>query len=206
MGAMRFPPHHYLLHGVLSELKVEFSKSLGARSLIVTNVERYRWLLLPIRTNEKAATCSSTTSGSRVNTNYHHHQRQLHHRPKHLIVNINIIFVKQYKNQHQRQNRVWVWINYFLFQGITLPPLWALDQMQRLMKNLYWRWNQSSDGSLFKQQCDCPLGVFLLYNFLECSTECYYCPLGVLPLQYNRFSGIAGQFHRRFEEPFWYLQ
>ena len=78
--------------------------------------------------------------------------------------------------------------------------------MQRLMKNLYWRWNQSSDGSLFKQQCDCPLGVFLLYNFLECSTECYYCPLGVLPLQYNRFSCIARQFHRRFEEPFWYLQ
>ena len=32
------------------------------------------------------------------------------------------------------------------------------------------------------------------------------CPLGVLPLQYNRFSGIAGQFHRRLEEPFWYLQ
>ena len=38
MGAMRFPPHHYLLHGVLSELKVEFAKSLGARSLIVTNL------------------------------------------------------------------------------------------------------------------------------------------------------------------------
>ena len=58
---------------------------------------------------------------------------------RNLIVKITIIFVKQYKNQHQRQNRVWVWINYFLFQGITLPPLWALDQMQRLMKNLYWR-------------------------------------------------------------------
>ena len=116
-------------------------------------VERSQWLLLPIRTNEKAATSSSTTSGSGVNTNYHHHQWQLHHHPNHLIVNITIIFVKQYKNQHRRQNRVWVWINYFLFQGITLPPLWALDQMQRLMKNLYWRWNQSSVGSLFKQQC-----------------------------------------------------
>ena len=31
---MRFPPHHYLLHGVLSELKVD----LGARSHIITNM------------------------------------------------------------------------------------------------------------------------------------------------------------------------
>ena len=38
MGAMRFPPHHYLLHGVLSELKVDSVKSLGAQSLIVTNM------------------------------------------------------------------------------------------------------------------------------------------------------------------------
>ena len=31
---MRFPPHHYLLHGVLSELEVD----LGARSHIITNM------------------------------------------------------------------------------------------------------------------------------------------------------------------------
>ena len=85
MGAMRFPPHHFLLHGVLSELKVDSVNSLGGRSLIVTNnVERSRWLLLPIRTNEKAATSSSTTSGSRVNINHHQQQQQLHHHPNHV--------------------------------------------------------------------------------------------------------------------------
>ena len=48
------------------------------KSILSNNVERSRWLLLPIRTNEKAATSSSTTS---VGTNTIHHQQQLHHHP-----------------------------------------------------------------------------------------------------------------------------
>ena len=140
-----------------------FCKILGStKSYCNQYVERSRWLLLPIRTNEKAVTSSSTTSGGAELTSIIIIINDSFIIIVIILVNITIIFVFQYQSHNQRQKRICT--SYFLFQGITLPPLWALDQMQRLMKNLYWRWNQSSVGSLFKQQCWTVLWVYAFFK------------------------------------------
>ena len=136
MGAMRFPPHHYLLHGVLSELKVDSVNSLGARSLIVTNMLK----------DPGDSFCQHEQTKRQLRLR----QQQVWEPTQFIIINsfsiiliilinITIISVIQYQNPNQRQKRWLICTSHFLLQGITLLPLWALDQMQRLMKNLYWR-------------------------------------------------------------------